>query len=93
MNSTHPNWFSIAGLALSLLGAVVLAWGLFLSDEDAIKLGSSYWSGGTQEDKLKLPPVADRLRQSRNAKIGIVLIALGTVLQIVGACFGVKAAA
>jgi len=87
-STTHPNWFSIAGLILAFTGSAVLAWGLFISKDDAIKLGSSYWSGGTEEEQLKIPPVADRLRQSTKAKLGVAFIALGTVLQIVGAFRG-----
>jgi hypothetical protein len=79
--------FSVAnvGILLSLLGSLALARGLLISRAEAIRLGSSYWSGGTDEDRLKLPPVADRVRQSNYAIAGIILLLLGSCLQIVGA--------
>lgn len=70
------------GVLLSLLGSLALARGLLISKSEAVRLGQSYWSGGDETDKLKLPPVADRIRQSRYAILGIALLVVGTSLQL-----------
>jgi hypothetical protein len=41
--------------------------------------------GDTLEENLQLPGIADRLRQSCNAKIGLVFLVAGFGLQIVAA--------
>ena len=78
------NCANIIGLALDALGAVVLTYGLVITKKDALKLGVTRWAGQTDEENLKLPQVQDRLRQSRNAVIGMVLLVLGFIFQIVG---------
>jgi len=78
------KWFTIIGLACDLIGAFVLASGLFISQKGAIELGVSRWGGVTGEENLQLPQVRDRLKQSRNAIIGVVLLIIGFSLQIVG---------
>lgn len=75
---------SIIGLTFDLAGAVLRAWGLFVSKKKALELGVSYWCGDTDEENLKLPPVQNLLRQSCNAKIGVLLLAVGFLLQIIG---------
>lgn len=79
----NPTSLVIVGLLLNLVGAIILASGLFLSKKRAIKLGVSRYSGGTEGDQLKLPQVQDRLKQSRNAKCGVILLALGFLLQVI----------
>jgi hypothetical protein len=79
-----PNWWSIIGLVLDLIGASFLAFGLFVSKKTAVSLSVSRYSGGTDDENLELPQVQDRLKQSRNAKRGIVLLVLGFLLQIIG---------
>jgi hypothetical protein len=78
-------WVNIAGLACDIVGAAWLAWGLFLSKEEAVALGVSRLAGDTLEENLQLTPVKDRLRQSRNAKIGTAFLVVGFLLQIVAA--------
>lgn len=78
------RWLTIIGLVCDLVGAIFLAYGLIISKTEAIKLGSSYWAGEREEENLKSPPIRDRLKQSRNASIGAVLLVLGFLLQIVG---------
>ncbi len=78
------RWFSVVGLAFDIAGATVLARGLFLSKAEAIKLGTSYYAGETDAENVELPPVQDRLKQSRNAKWGLALLIVGFGLQIVG---------
>jgi hypothetical protein len=78
------KWLIIIGLGFQLLGAFFLAYGLILCKKQAIKLGLSRWSADSEEEILKLPQIQDRLKQSRNAGIGIILLSIGFVLQIVG---------
>ena len=75
---------SIVGLIFCLIGSIFLVYGLIISKKDALNLGVTKWSGSTDEENLKLPQVKDRLKQSKNAIIGIVFIILGTSLQILG---------
>lgn len=79
------KWFSVLGVTLQLIGAIVLAAGLFISKEGAVELTVSRWGGDTLEENAQMPAARDRLKQSRNAKIGIAFIALGAALQIAGA--------
>lgn len=78
------NCANIIGLALDALGAVFLTYGLVITKKEALKLGVTRWAGQTDEENLKLPQVQDRLRQSRNAVIGMVLLVLGFIFQIYG---------
>ena len=55
-----------------------------VSKEQAARLGSSYFGRGKPYPNERRPPVLDRIRQSRNAKIGLGFLAVGYVLQIVG---------
>jgi hypothetical protein len=41
--------------------------------------------GETLEENVRLPGIADRLRQSRNAEIGLAFLVAGFLLQIVAA--------
>ena len=79
-----PKWANIIGLILDVAGAVFLTYGLLISKKGAIELGVARWSGGTDEEKMKLPAVRDRVRQSRNALVGMFLLVIGFVLQIYG---------
>lgn len=88
------RWVNVVGLAFDIAGAFVLAYGLMISRRKAVELGRSSWPGlgaphepPTQENlamNLRLPPVQDRLAQSRNAIIGFGLLFIGFALQIVG---------
>jgi hypothetical protein len=77
------EWLNVVGLSLDVIGAFVLARGLFLSPQQAVELGVGRWASDDFENNLKLPAVQDRLRQSRNAKRGTVILAAGFGLQIV----------
>jgi len=72
---------SLLGLACDLVGSVFIVRGLIISKRDAIKLGISRVSGNTDEENLQLPQVKDRLKQSRNAKIGSAFLFADFVLQ------------
>jgi hypothetical protein len=79
------QWVNIVGLASDAVGAIFLTYGLLISRERAVELGVSRLSGETVEENLRLPAVADRLRQSRNAAIGLGFLLVGFALQIVAA--------
>ncbi|MDO8329020.1 MAG: hypothetical protein Q7T36_00945 [Fluviicoccus sp.] len=78
------QWANVIGLGLDAVGAVFLTYGLIISRAKALELGQSYLSGETDEENLQLPPVNDRLKQSRNAIIGAVLLVAGFLFQIYG---------
>lgn len=78
------RWFNVVGLISDLIGACFFAWGLIISQKDAIELGVSRWAGDTDIDNLKLPMVRDRIKQSLNAKIGLAFLVIGFLLQIIG---------
>ena len=76
------------GLLFDILGAGVLAWSLFVSKTEAIRLGGTYWMPNDDADDdefLKVPPIANLFLQSKRAKIGLGLLVLGFILQIIGA--------
>lgn len=77
--------FTVLGLALDLAGALILAGGLFITPEEAVELSAARWSGSTLDENLRNPQAQDRLRQSKRAKWGAGLLALGFALQIIGA--------
>lgn len=77
-------WIEEAGLALDIVGALVLASGLLIGKQRALELGVGRWAGSTDEENLGLPQVRDRLEQSRRAKIGVVLLVLGFLGQAIG---------
>jgi hypothetical protein len=78
-------WVNVAGLAFDIAGAIILSFGLFLTQREAIDLGVTRWPYGTDEENLALPTVRSLLRQSRNAKIGLPLLVTGFALQLVAA--------
>ena len=68
----------IAGLAFDVAGALLLASPLFfISKKKAEKLGATLYGGNPLQ-------VQDRLKQSRMAKWGALLIIFGLFLQIYG---------
>ena len=85
---TDSRVVSTIGLLFDILGAVVLAWSLFVSTKEAIRLGVTYWMPDNDADDdefAKVPPIANLLLQSKRAKIGLGLLVLGFILQILGA--------
>jgi hypothetical protein len=79
------GWFSVVGLFVDIVGAWVLVRGLIISEEDALRLGlTPFVHANTREDQLREPLVADRLKQSRSAKMGFVLLVFGFTGQIFG---------
>lgn len=78
------KWFTVFGLIFDIVGAAFLSYGLIISKKKAIELGISRICSEDDNENLKLPQVSDRLKQSRNAIIGLTLLVLGFLLQIVG---------
>ena len=78
------KWIDIIGLIFALLGAVLLAIGLIIPRKRAIKAGVSRMSDDTDEKNIYLPHVQDRLRESKYASLGVLLIIIGFILQILG---------
>ena len=71
-----------------ITSSVVLAWGLFVSKKEAIRLGGTHWMPSDDSDDnefLKVPLISHFFRQSKSAKIGLGLLVLGFCLQIIGA--------
>ena len=65
-----------------------MAWGLFVSKKEAIRLGGTPWMPGNDSDDdefLKVPLISHFLVQSKRAKKGLVFLVAGFILQIFGA--------
>jgi len=80
----NPKLIDIIGLVFALFGAITLAFGLIIPAKRAIKAGVSRMSEETDEKNIKLPHVRDRLRESRYALIGVILLIIGFIFQIIG---------
>lgn len=78
------KWLDILGLVFAMTGAIVLAAGLIISREQALRVGVSRLSEDTDELNVNLPQVRNKLRESRFALIGLMLLVFGFVLQIAG---------
>jgi rRNA processing protein Gar1 len=79
------KWCTIIGLCLDIIGALFLAFGLIISKRKAVELGVAWLADEENlEENYKTPPVKDRIIQARNARIGIIFLVLGFVLQIIG---------
>ena len=78
----NPKWLDILGLVIAMTGAIVLAYGVIVSREQAVRIGVSRLAEDSDEINLSLPQVCHQLRQSRFALIGLVLLILGFLLQI-----------
>ena len=75
-------YLTIVGVILSTIGASLIGWNDILSEDKAIEVGSSYWSGGTKEEQLKLPPVAELLRRNKNSRRGLFFVILGAIFLV-----------
>ena len=80
----NTHWLNVIGLLLDITGAIFLSYGLIISKKDAIDLGLSRICGESDEDNFKLPAVQDRVKQSRNAKIGVIFLVMGFLFQLCG---------
>ncbi len=80
----EPKWYSVVGLTLDAIGALVIVYGVFISKRKVgalIKDAKPYYSEKPNEQS---PSIRDRILQSRFAKVGAVLLFVGFVLQIIG---------
>jgi hypothetical protein len=75
-----PKWLDILGLVIAMSGAIVLACALIISRKQALRIGVSCLAENT--DDVNLPLVRNKLRESRFALIGLILLILGFLLQI-----------
>jgi len=78
------RWLAEFGLACDFFGALVIACDLIVPKKKAIELSRSLYSSNVDEENLKLPQVKDRLKQSRNAIIGVTFLVIGFTLQLFG---------
>jgi hypothetical protein len=76
------RWINSIGLLFDLLGAGFLSYGLIISKKKAQELEATPYGGsGTN---INSPSVQDRIKQSRNAIIGLIFLSAGFALQIFG---------
>jgi hypothetical protein len=80
------KYLPITGLAITLVGAGLGAYGTFVTEDQAIEIGVTRLAGETKEQSLRLPAVKNLVSQSNFARYGFLLIAAGTGLQILGVC-------
>lgn len=75
--SIKPAWFSVAGIVLDIVGAIVLGSALLLKDDDIEKRAGTYWDEN--------PHIAPALRADRRkGQIGLGLLVAGFLLQLIG---------
>lgn len=79
-----PKIFNLIGLLFCAAGAALLACGLIVPRSRALEVGLPRMAGEGDEQNACLPHVRDRLRQSRLALIGGVVMTVGFLLQIIG---------
>lgn len=77
MFSMDARWFSVVGLVLDMIGALLIARGIFVTEQQAIELTRARWDANP-------PAAADRLSQSRLAQVGLAILVFGFLLQVVG---------
>lgn len=79
------KWMDIAGQLFALIGVIVLAFGFIISRKQAVKIGISRLAESHDARNRCLPHVRDRMRQAKAARTGVLLLAIGFILQIVSA--------
>jgi hypothetical protein len=79
------RWLAeVGGSFCGFLGALLMAWDFIISKNRAVELSLPRYVSSIDEENRKLPEVKYRLKQSRNVKIGVVLLTIGFLLQIIG---------
>jgi hypothetical protein len=81
-------WFNLVGQALGSIGAIYTIANPFLTKRAALEIGLPRYTSDDPEQDLKLPFVQELMRQSRKARIGLALIALGFLLQATATVLG-----
>ena len=79
-----PKIINLFGLLFCAAGASLLAYGLIVPDRRALEIGLPRMAAASDEQNVHLPHVRDRMRESRLASIGIVLMTVGFLLQVIG---------
>ncbi len=79
-----PKYLNFIGLLFAMTGAITLAYGLIVPGDRALRIGVARLAAESDKDNLCLPQVRDRMRESRFALIGIIIMAVGFLLQIIG---------
>lgn len=80
----------IVGLTVVFAGSMVTAFAVILNSDDAIKIAGQIGAAPygvvipTREQFLRQPAVRNLIQQSKRAKCGLFLIAIGTVFQMLG---------
>lgn len=87
MDSVTSDILKGIGLFITFAGAWITARAVILKEDDAINIGLARLSGKDREENLRLPMVQNLLASSRGARRGLLLIAIGTALQIVPVAF------
>ncbi len=80
----YGNYVTSAALLIDILGAALLTIQIFVTRERAIELAIPRFAGATVEENLSNPQVQDRLKGSKYAKWGLVLLIVGFAGQLVG---------
>ena len=82
MNELTSDTLTGLGLLLTLIGAWITAHAVILKQTDAIAIGIPRIAWNTDAENLTLPAVQNLIASSRAARRGLVLIAVGTGLQL-----------
>ncbi len=80
----QPTDLAVAGLTCDIVGALFLSRGLMITRADAEKLELAYTRGAERSAWHDPAPLRDRLRQSRNASVGLLFLSAGFCLQLLG---------
>ena len=72
----------VLAVVCQLIGTAILAYGLIISKNQAIELGVTRAAYDDHNENVKLPQVADRIKQSKNAIIGLSFSTVGYGLAI-----------
>jgi hypothetical protein len=75
----------VIGISLAFIGTLFFTLTQFIPKKEAIELGVSRFSGGTDEENLQLPMVKMFLKQAKNAKIGFGFVTIGFLLELISA--------
>lgn len=82
MTDVASDWLTLLGLTATLVGAGVTAWAVILKPDDALHIGVSRWASKDPQENIQAPMVQNLLAASKWAKRGLLLIVLGTLLQM-----------
>ena len=84
----EPRWFTVVGLAFDMAGVVVIAIGVVAFKKQLVEQhkesGAARYGGPSDETVQKWEAFKDRLRQSKTAWWGAVLLFVGFALQVYG---------